>query len=162
MRGMAHLLHADGTLDPSLLADARARTRAEADRLRQEQGLTYRDLAAKSGTSVSLVYRLLRGPGWPRQDHVAALSEALGMGPNGLVEHELQALKTVLIEMLAAELAAKVTLPSDGTLRIDVDPASIAGFTAGEIQEATLGAKKGAVAAINEIHARKGRFRAVA
>jgi transcriptional regulator with XRE-family HTH domain len=156
---MAHLLTSDGTLDPSLLADARARTRAEADRLRKAMGLTYRDLAAKSGTSVSMVYRLLRGPGWPREDHVADLSEALGLGPQGLTDYELQALKTILIEMLAAELAAKVSLPTDGTLRIEVDPDSIKGLTAGEIQEVILGAKKGAVAAVNEIQARHGRFR---
>lgn len=156
------MLNSDGTLDPSLLADARARTRAEANRLRVLMGLSYRDLATKSGVGVSLINRLLRGPGWPRSEHVSAVSEALGIGPDGLVDFEMQAIKGVLIELLADELAARVTLPTDGTLRIDVDPDSIAGFTAGEIQEVILGAKKGAVAAVNEIQARRGRFRRVA
>lgn len=159
---MPHVLTEQGEIDPAVQEEARRLTRLEADRLRRELGLTYRDLAEKSGVSVSLVNRLLSGPGWPRDQQLFRVAMGLGLERDGLAQYERRMIEKVLLEHLAAKNDIEHSVATDGHLSVDLDPSSVEGFTTSEIQEVILGAKKGAVAAINEIHSRRRPFRGLA
>lgn len=159
---MGQVVTEHGGIDPEVQEEARRRTRNEATRLAKSLQLSYRGLAAKSGVGVSMVNRLLKGPGWPRSDNLSRLSEALGLGPTGLVEYERRMVEKVLLEYLASKDDLEHSVAIDGHLAVDLDPSTVDGFTPSEIQEVILGAKKGAVAAINEIHSRRRPFRRVA
>ncbi len=82
--------------------------------LRQEQGLSFAELAARTGLSVSYLNEIEKGKKYPKEDKIALLAGALGASPEVLTSGELDRSLLPVTELLQSNFLSELPLDRFG------------------------------------------------